>query len=92
MDGGKLLKHYRIGSIQPDDAIAEWGLSFRLGNIIKYTARCNHKGTKTDDLLKVIWYAVKELTDSPTEADAAISRVQDFLDMYVNEQTGVTKP
>jgi hypothetical protein len=92
MDGGNLVKHYRICNFQPDDAIAEWGLSFRLGNIVKYAARCNHKGTKADDLIKVVWYAVKELTDSTTEADATISRLADFLNVYTEEQTGITKP
>lgn len=92
MDGGRLVKHYRTTPIQPDDAINAWGLNFRLGNIIKYAARCEHKGTKTDDLIKVVWYATKELTDSNTEADAAISRLIEYLETYTEEQTGITKP
>lgn len=92
MDGGKLVKHYRNSPIQPDDAIDAWGLNFRLGNIVKYAVRCEHKGTKTDDLMKVVWYAAKELTGSSVEADAAIGRLTDYLEMYTEEQTGITKP
>lgn len=91
MDGGRLVKHYRAVNIQPDDAIDDWGLTFRLGNIIKYTARCEHKGTKTDDLLKVVWYAAKELTGSNVEADAAIGRLTEYLAMHEEERIGITK-
>ncbi len=85
MDGGKLVKHYRNSSIQPDDAIDEWGLNFRLGNIVKYAVRCEHKGSKQSDLIKVIWYAVKELTNDSKEADAAIARVANYLQIDIGQ-------
>ena len=36
--------------------IEAWGLSFHLGNVVKYIARAPFKGTKLDDLKKARWY------------------------------------
>lgn len=91
MDGGNLVKHYRNSRIQPDDAIESWGLNFRLGNIIKYTVRCNLKGSKDTDLIKVVWYAVKELTDSTAEADAAVARIANYLDIDLGQPSDRTE-
>lgn len=91
MDGGNLVKHYRNAKIQPDDAIEQWGLNFRLGNIIKYTVRCNLKGSKETDLIKVVWYAVKELTDSTAEADAAVARIANYLDIDLGQPSDRTE-
>ncbi len=91
MDGGKLVKHYRTSSIQPDDAIDEWGLNFRLGNIIKYTVRCEHKGYKQTDLIKVVWYAIKELTNDTKEADDAVKRLANYLDIDLGQPADRTE-
>ena len=52
--------HYRF-NIEPIDVIDDWGLSFCLGNVVKYIARCNHKGSKKQDLEKAIWYLQREV-------------------------------
>ena len=74
MDGGnRITSHYKRLKLEPDDVIARWNLNFRLGNIIKYTARANHKGQKSQDLCKVVWYAVKELTEDTELADQIVT-------------------
>lgn len=67
-----MTQHYKKLNLEPDDVIAQWKLNFRLGNIIKYTARANHKGQKSADLCKVVWYAVKEMTEDTALADEII--------------------
>lgn len=54
-------EHYTYGEIEVIDAIEDWGLSYHLGNAVKYIARCNHKHNKTEDLEKAIWYLQREL-------------------------------
>ncbi len=49
-------KHYNYGNIQPIDVIEDWGLSYHLGNVIKYIARAEHKGNMIEDLKKARWY------------------------------------
>lgn len=41
--------------------IEAWGLGFSLGNCVKYIARCDHKGTRTEDLKKAQWYLQREI-------------------------------
>jgi uncharacterized protein DUF3310 len=48
--------HYRIGKIQPIEAIDDWQLDFSLGNAVKYIARARHKGSELEDLKKAAWY------------------------------------
>jgi|WetSurMetagenome_2_1015567.scaffolds.fasta_scaffold152371_1 hypothetical protein len=43
-----------------DDFIAEFKLGFRLGSVIKYVARHEHKD-KIQDLKKALWYLSKEI-------------------------------
>lgn len=54
--------HYNYSSIEPIKVINDWGLNFELGNAIKYIARCNHKGSKKEDLKKAITYIEMELS------------------------------
>ena len=49
-------KHYVDGDLEPLKIIQEHNLPFELGNALKYIARCNHKGTKREDLEKAIDY------------------------------------
>ena len=53
--------HYNMGAIEVIDAIEDWGLSFNLGNAVKYIARAEHKGTPLKDLKKALWYVNREI-------------------------------
>lgn len=48
--------HYNKGKIEVIDFIEDQGLSFHLGNVIKYIARAGSKGDKLEDLKKAQWY------------------------------------
>lgn len=48
--------HYTFGAIEVIDAIEAWGLGFHAGNVVKYVARSEHKGTELEDLKKARWY------------------------------------
>ena len=47
--------HYNRGKIEVIDFIEDQGLSFHLGNVIKYIARAGSKGDKLEDLKKARW-------------------------------------
>lgn len=49
-------KHYNTGKIEVIEAIEDWGLGFKEGNVIKYVARAKHKGNELQDLKKAQWY------------------------------------
>jgi len=53
--------YYRRGSIQVWDFIRDQGLSFHLGNSIKYICRAGHKDSRVEDLKKAIHYLENEL-------------------------------
>jgi len=53
--------HYILGGIEVIDAIEAWGLGFRLGNVVKYVARADHKGSTVADLKKARWYLDREI-------------------------------
>lgn len=48
--------YYNRGKIEVIDFIEDQGLSFHLGNVIKYVARAGSKGNKLEDLKKARWY------------------------------------
>lgn len=52
--------HYNF-IIKPVDAIAAWNLNFSLGCVVKYVARCNHKGAPLKDLEKALDYLKYEI-------------------------------
>jgi hypothetical protein len=54
--------YYKRGSIDVWDFIRDQGLSFHLGNAIKYICRAGHKHSKIEDLEKAIHYLENELT------------------------------
>ena len=58
--------YYRRGAIQTWDFIRDQGLSFHLGNAIKYIVRAGYKDSKVDDLKKAIHYLQNELENTPT--------------------------
>lgn len=49
-------EHYKKYKYEPIDVINDWGLNFSLGNVVKYVARCDHKGTPIRDLKKAADY------------------------------------
>ena len=53
--------YYSRGRIEVWDFIRDQGLSFHLGNAIKYICRAGYKDSKIDDLHKAITYLEKEL-------------------------------
>jgi hypothetical protein len=56
--------HYNMGKFECIDVIEDWNLGYRLGCAVKYIARCNHKGSKVEDLKKAIWYLQREIDKS----------------------------
>ena len=55
-------KHYTTGNFEVIDVIEDWGLNFRLANVIKYIARHEHKGKPLEDLEKALWYLQREIS------------------------------
>ena len=53
--------YYKRGSIEPWDFIRDQGLSYHLGNAVKYIARAGHKDSAEQDLRKAIHYLENEL-------------------------------
>lgn len=53
--------HYCIGGIEVIDVIEAWALGYRLGNVVKYVARADHKGRPIEDLEKARWYLDREI-------------------------------
>jgi hypothetical protein len=51
--------HYTFASIEVIDYITDRGLGFALGNVVKYCARADFKGKRTQDLQKALWYVAK---------------------------------
>lgn len=56
--------HYTRFNIEPIDAIEDWGLNFRLANVVKYVARADHKNQRLSDLKKAAWYLQREIEKS----------------------------
>lgn len=54
-------KHYTYSNHEPIDVIKAWNLDFDLGNVVKYIARCEHKGNKLLDLQKALEYLQHEI-------------------------------
>ena len=55
--------HYNRGKIEVIDFIEDQGLSFHLGNVIKYVTRAGSKGDKLEDLKKARWYLDKYINE-----------------------------
>lgn len=56
--------HYTQGSIEPISVIEDWGLSYHLGNTVKYIARAKHKASEEQDLRKAKWYLDRYLEEN----------------------------
>jgi len=53
--------HYSVGGIETIDFIEAKKLNYRLGNVVKYLTRADHKGNKLEDLKKAQWYLEREI-------------------------------
>jgi hypothetical protein len=58
-------EHYKVGGIETIDFIEAKGLSYNLGNVVKYITRADHKGDKRQDLEKARWYLNREISGLP---------------------------
>lgn len=61
-------KHYNMGKYEVIDVIEDWQLGFNLGNVVKYLARADHKGTPTADLYKCLFYLNREIANRERNA------------------------
>lgn len=57
--------HYKAGGIETIDFIEAKGLNYRLGNVVKYITRADHKGNRKQDLEKAMWYLKREIEQTP---------------------------
>lgn len=48
--------HYKSSNMECIEIIEAFGLTFHLGNAVKYIIRCGKKGDPEEDLNKAIWY------------------------------------
>jgi len=53
--------HYTVGGIETIDFIEAKGLSYHLGQVIKYVSRAGKKGDALQDLQKARWYLNREI-------------------------------
>jgi hypothetical protein len=53
--------HYKVGGIETIDFIEAKSLGYNLGNVVKYITRADHKGNRSEDLLKARWYLNREI-------------------------------
>jgi hypothetical protein len=53
--------HYKVGGLETIDFIEAKNLNYRLGNVVKYITRADHKGDRTENLKKALWYLEREL-------------------------------
>ena len=53
--------HYTVGGIEVIDFIEAKGLSYHLGQVIKYVSRAGKKGDALQDLQKARWYLNREI-------------------------------
>jgi Protein of unknwon function (DUF3310) len=60
--------HYNKGKYEVIDVIEDWKLGFNLGNVVKYLARADHKGTPTADLYKSLFYLNREIASRERNA------------------------
>lgn len=53
--------HYKVGGMETIDFIEAKKLNYNLGNVVKYIARAEHKGSYAEDLQKARWYLDREI-------------------------------
>jgi hypothetical protein len=57
-------EHYTAGGIETIDFIETKNLNYRLGNVVKYITRADHKGDRLENLKKAQWYLNREIEKS----------------------------
>ena len=55
-------EHYKVGGIETIDFIEAKGLSYHLGNVVKYITRADHKGNRLQASEKAQWYLSREIS------------------------------
>jgi len=81
--------YYRRGNVQVWDFIRDQGLSFHLGNAIKYICRAGHKDSRVQDLRKAIHYLQNELENEIlNESSARVSPWLPSEERYWSSFTG----
>lgn len=71
--------HYTVGGIETYDFIRAKGLSYGLGNVVKYITRAEHKGATLYDLQKARWYLNKAIEEREAEIDSALDKKLDAI-------------
>ena len=56
--------HYKVGGIETIDFIEAKGLTYHLGNAVKYISRADHKGNRKQDLEKAKWYLERAIAQA----------------------------
>jgi Trm5-related predicted tRNA methylase len=56
--------HYKVGGMETIDFIEAKGLSYHLGNAVKYISRADHKGNRKQDLEKAKWYLERAIAQA----------------------------
>ena len=56
--------HYKVGGVETIDFIEAKGLTYHLGNAVKYISRADHKGNRKQDLEKAKWYLERAIAQS----------------------------
>jgi hypothetical protein len=56
--------HYKVGGIETIDFIEAKGLTYHLGNAVKYISRADHKGSRKQDLEKAKWYLERAIAQA----------------------------
>lgn len=56
--------HYKVGGVETIDFIEAKGLTYHLGNAVKYISRADHKGNRLQDLQKAKWYIDRAIAQS----------------------------
>ena len=72
--------HYRSSKFQASSVIRDWGLSFELGNVLKYVQRAGKKNSASqqEDLQKALWYLLHEIHGDAMVVDYIVTN-QDKL-------------
>jgi len=56
--------HYKVGGMETIDFIEAKGLTYHLGNAVKYISRADHKGNRKQDLEKAKWYLERAIAQA----------------------------
>ncbi len=63
--------HYTRAGYECAEVVIALGLSYCLGNVLKYVWRCGHKADALQDLKKARWYLDREIRRREGDDDAS---------------------